>query len=238
VQEKNTIAIADNGIQGGIKVWPSEATASFIYDIANIAFVASLTVGVIATILVIWMGNVKESYLRQSLATVNKQAAAANERAAQLTLEAEAAKREQERLKSLVIWRAITNDEGNRLVNILARRSGSVTLAYVQVDPEAVSFTAQIKHAFDLANQAAGTVVWNITVAPRIYSNRVVTGLHIPDRGNSASRDIQEAFASAGISFESDDVPPEPVPIGPITAGVVPVTTDAVIVVGSRGPTF
>src|SRR5271155_3070668 len=60
--------MANKGSQGGSGMWPSEAIAARLYDIANIALIVVLIGGVIATSLVVWMGNVKEEYLKQHLA--------------------------------------------------------------------------------------------------------------------------------------------------------------------------
>jgi hypothetical protein len=43
-------------------MWPSLETASHIADVANVFFIASLVVGVVSTILIVWMANVKESH--------------------------------------------------------------------------------------------------------------------------------------------------------------------------------
>jgi hypothetical protein len=62
-------------------MWPSEKTASSLYDFANIGLIIGLGVGIVATVLVVWMGGVKERYLQQHLAETNERAAQANERA-------------------------------------------------------------------------------------------------------------------------------------------------------------
>jgi hypothetical protein len=77
--------MAEIGIQGGSKMWPSEAIASLTFNVANIALIVSLVTGVIATCVVVWMGNVKEEYLRRSLADTTHEAALAIERAAKAT---------------------------------------------------------------------------------------------------------------------------------------------------------
>lgn len=78
-------------------MWPSPSVAARVYDIANIALVVSLVVGVIATFLVVWMGAVKEKDSAKQLAALALQTAEANERAAKAN---EAAERERvERLK-------------------------------------------------------------------------------------------------------------------------------------------
>ena len=62
----NTTIIADSETQGRTErksVWPSFETAARLQDAANIALIGALVIGVIATALVVWMGNVKEDYL-------------------------------------------------------------------------------------------------------------------------------------------------------------------------------
>jgi hypothetical protein len=84
-----TTPSADRGNQGGIGMWPSDETASRLYDLANGGLIVGLVLGVISTGLVVWMGNVKETYLRSRLADTNAMAALANERAAEATHKAE-----------------------------------------------------------------------------------------------------------------------------------------------------
>lgn len=50
-------------------VWPSFETAQTVYDWANIFLVVTLAVGVISTVLVVWMGKIKETYLTRELAS-------------------------------------------------------------------------------------------------------------------------------------------------------------------------
>ncbi len=73
--------IADNGNQGGIRLWPSEDWATRLYDIANVGLIAGLIVGVVSTVLVVWMGNVKEEYLKRDLSVTKERAAEANQKA-------------------------------------------------------------------------------------------------------------------------------------------------------------
>ena len=74
-------------------MWPSRETAAFVYDIANWGLIAGLVVGAISTVLIVWMGNVKEGYLRGDLGDSNaraesakSEAAKANERTGRLEL--------------------------------------------------------------------------------------------------------------------------------------------------------
>jgi hypothetical protein len=63
--------------------WLSEAWASRLYDWANVAFFATLAVGVVATGVVIWSGKQKDAYLSQHLAEAAERAAQANRLAEQ-----------------------------------------------------------------------------------------------------------------------------------------------------------
>jgi hypothetical protein len=64
-------------------MWPSFETAAWWQDAANIALIGALVIGVIATALVVWMGNVKEEYLRRDLAVTNARAEEAKADASQ-----------------------------------------------------------------------------------------------------------------------------------------------------------
>lgn len=82
----NTMTIADSDSQGRIvrkRVWPSFEIAARLQDIANFFLIGTLVVGVIATALVVWMGNVKEEYLRRDLADTNARAEEAKADASQ-----------------------------------------------------------------------------------------------------------------------------------------------------------
>ncbi len=51
-------------------MWPSFETAVWLYNAANIFLIGALAIAVIATALVVWMGNVKEEQLRRDLAVI------------------------------------------------------------------------------------------------------------------------------------------------------------------------
>lgn len=68
IPESKTTIIEDSANQGGMRMWPSAETASWLYSLANIGLIIGLVVGVVSTILLVWMGNVKEEYLNRALA--------------------------------------------------------------------------------------------------------------------------------------------------------------------------
>lgn len=69
-------------------MWPSYETASSIYDKANIALLLGLAIGVIATVLIVWMGNVKEEYLKLNVGSANAVAEKARANAANANIQA------------------------------------------------------------------------------------------------------------------------------------------------------
>jgi hypothetical protein len=81
--------MAVNGNQGGIAMWPSLATASWLYNLANWFLIGALVIGAASTVLIVWMGNVKEGYLSRDLSAMNERAATAEKAAeeAKLALE-------------------------------------------------------------------------------------------------------------------------------------------------------
>ncbi len=68
-------------------MWPSAGTASWLYYLANIGLIIGLVVGVASTILVVWMGNVKEDYLNDALADSRERTASLERQSGQFELE-------------------------------------------------------------------------------------------------------------------------------------------------------
>lgn len=82
------------GNHGEIPMWPSEELASRTYNIANIGLIVGLVIGVVCTVLVVWMGNVKESYSSNRLGAAEIEAGNANAAAAEANKQAESLRRE------------------------------------------------------------------------------------------------------------------------------------------------
>ena len=55
-------------------MWPSEHWASKLYDVVSLGLIAGFVIGVLSTVLVVWMGTVKESCLKIALAATNQRA--------------------------------------------------------------------------------------------------------------------------------------------------------------------
>lgn len=75
-----------------MRMWPQLKTAVFLYDIANIGLIISLVIGVISTVLVVWMGNVKEEYLDRELAYSRERTASLEKQAGESQTAIEQAK--------------------------------------------------------------------------------------------------------------------------------------------------
>lgn len=77
-------------------------TASLIHHWANVALVGALVLGVVATFLVVWMGNVKEWYSQRDIAAMGERVSEANERAGKLEFQAEQLKAETEKSRATI----------------------------------------------------------------------------------------------------------------------------------------
>lgn len=56
-------------------MWPSESLASHLYNLANWGLIAGLIIGACSTIMIAWMGNIKEAYLKRDLAASHERVA-------------------------------------------------------------------------------------------------------------------------------------------------------------------
>jgi hypothetical protein len=74
-------------------MWPSEEWASKLFDLANLALILSLVVGVISTALLVRMGNVKEAYGKIRQGNFDLELSKQKERTAGAEVEAAEAKK-------------------------------------------------------------------------------------------------------------------------------------------------
>jgi hypothetical protein len=183
-----TTPMANSGNQGGIRMWPSFDIASSIYNWANVGLICALVAGVISTVLIVWMGNVKEEYLRHDIATTR-------ERAATLEKEAEEARAEQERIKVQLAWRRITSDQYASVVaSLLGSKPMSIIVGHAANDPEAAVYSEDIAKMLE----AAGLTV-NRTgfISPQAEFGLILMG----SKDDPDAIRILSAFEAAGISI-------------------------------------
>jgi hypothetical protein len=120
----------------------SLAVASRLYDLANIALVLSLIVGVISTALLVRMGNIKERHLQRELAGAGAAAAEANARAAEANLA----------LAKFRAPRALTEAQAAMLVTAMAPFKGqSVSTGAIPPNHEGLSFAVQLMQVLQTA---------------------------------------------------------------------------------------
>jgi hypothetical protein len=224
-----TIAMALRGNHGGSGMWPSLATAERVADIANVFFIGSLVVGVVATVTIVWMTNVKERYwdqdrqasaerivtlttqgdrlrkdtedARAELGKANADIARANARAAALENDAAQARLEQERLKAQLAWRTLSPEQTVSLQARLAQKPNQVNIQYPAGDTEAEYLAIQFANLF-------GKAGWQVAMLSATIHGSVVWGIFIPDPAYDATPTIREAFTAAGISFSTGALPP------------------------------
>jgi hypothetical protein len=154
--------MADSSNQERREVWPSFETAARLYDLANTAFIASLVIGVAATVLLVWMGNVKEGYLRRDVAGAGERAAEAEARASEANARALEAKVALERFKAP---RLLTPDQQQEVARkISSFRNTPFDMSVTVGDPEALTLVLLIGNAL----QSAGWkwVEWNHPTGP------------------------------------------------------------------------
>jgi len=176
-------------------MWPSEATATWLYDTANIALIVALVTGAVATALIVWMGNVKEEYLKKELAQTTERAANANERAAQLENDAAQARLEQEQLKTKLAWRRVTSEQHDKIVAMLRGHPMTVALVYSN-EPESMLFANDVSKTLkDSGINVVGTMA---------IGTELIFGLRISKMKPPHSADwllLVSAFSNADLAF-------------------------------------
>lgn len=164
-------------------MWPSLATAERVFDWSNLVLIVSLSVGVVATLLVVWMGRVKEEYLARDLA-------ASQERVAHAELETQ-------RLRAAMAWRRVNSAQRAALVAALRGSELTVWTSWVGRDPEATLFRNDV----DAALREAG-------IQTRYFSGLdVALGFRLVGPPGEDRDTLERAFASAGLPFDLVEAP-------------------------------
>lgn len=206
--------MADSGNHGGIRMWPSLATASWLYDLANAALIGALIIGAASTVLIVWMGNVKETYLRRDVALLNKAA--------------ELLRQDNDRLEAQLSPRKLRPEQMQAIANALAPFKGTV----VRVQ----SYALDVESAF-LAKQIEGTLgIATIAVDDNILSQSALgvldLGVHVTGDNESLVAALVKALNDQGILA----FPTAPTPGAGMSLGHSNVRVDATIFVGARPP--
>jgi hypothetical protein len=182
----------------GKPMWPPFETASRIYDIANMAFIVSLLIGVAATGALVSMGKIKEQHFDAQLAEMH-------ERSAQLARDAAEARLEAERIKESAAWRDISASQLQTLAQKLHSPRSSVILWYVRGDPESQHLAAQVRSAFKTAN-------WTVRLEARTPLGAAAGIWVLPNATPSAKTSapvsaVKAAFDEIGLQHQDSGGP-------------------------------
>jgi hypothetical protein len=135
------------------------------------------------------------------IATANENAAKANERAAEaqrqaalLEKETAQARADQERLKSMVVWRSIPKDVGDRIAVRLSARKVTVRLMVLANDPEGMAFASILTRI--LANAK-----WEAFAEAGSWVNWLPVGVSVYGPDEDLVRFVLNAFKAEGHEF-------------------------------------
>lgn len=151
--ESATTIMANFTNQGRMRMWPSAETASWLYNLANIGLVIGLIVGVVSTILLVWMGNIKEGYLNRTLADSRERteearaaSAEANARAAEANRIAEGERLARVKIEEKLAPRSITPEQIAGLSRRLKPYAGiAIDILQIGESPEITHFRSLIE---------------------------------------------------------------------------------------------
>jgi hypothetical protein len=185
-----------------------------------------------------WGTRVRDHDFENQMTNLNSEAGAARERAGNLEIraaglenDAAQARLEQERLKLLVAWRSLTNDQFDALSEALRRYGGHrVLIIHAGGDSEANLFAIGLERIFT----AAGWLAWP---QARTHETDLIFGLAIPGSTNPDTAILRAAFRSANIGFGEPVQLPTPFQIVRFALeGVDTPDNLPMIFVGSRPP--
>jgi hypothetical protein len=185
--------------KGGAGMWPSEGVASSLYNIANWGLIAGLVIGVISTILLVWMGNVKESYLKTNLTTTNRQLALLQTEAAVQQRRAATAEKDLLEFKEKLKYRVLTEEQRTSLIDALTPFKGQVVeIAEYKMNPEPAAFSGLIQSVLLLCG-------WDARVKGKIGGVNLPPGIWVllEDGQQSKAADrLVEVLNKMGFSAE------------------------------------
>lgn len=174
-------------------MWPSMETATRLHDIANTILIVSLVFGVVSTAIVVWMGNVKEEYLKRDLAETNERTAKAEQKTAEAQLQLE-------KLRNQVRPRHITQAQQQSIAEKLKEFKGYIVSLGVKPSTNETEWLVRwIAAPFSMAG-------WKV----EIHSGDAAQNKYVPDgilvmstrhpRSIAAAAIVTEAFITEGLT--------------------------------------
>jgi len=163
-------------------MWPSEESASRAYDLANWGLILSLIVGVASTILIVWMGGVKERYLKLSLAESYERVALAEKGAAEANRIAEQEKLARLQLEAKLADRLLPEDQ-RLMISESIKPFGKFSLQLIRY-----SDVTEVRRISDVINSLFIEAGWSVAYAYEISG--VVKGIEIAITENATDKAI------------------------------------------------
>ncbi len=206
-------------------MWPPLKTAIWLYDVSNVGLIIGLVIGIISTVLVVWMGNVKEEYLNRELAdsrertaTLEKQSTElrvavsnADARAAEANEKAESERLERIRLEEDLAWRRLSKEQQQLITTKLASFSGQpVSIWYGAGDKEAETLAWELGSALQSAKWIVFSPASKINLAqsgaPFGSVSPNETGITIASTGDKQSIEASKALVHELFALGFDAV--------------------------------
>ena len=177
----------------------SAARAAWLYNAANIMLIISLVAGVVATALIVWMGNVKEQYANADADSLKERIAQADARAAEANRLAEGERLARIKIEAGLASRRLSPEQMSKFASTLRAKRGSLLGVIVTVlgDQEAHEFGLYIAKAVDAAGIPVRVDVTSIMVPPPY-------GLHVAD---TPSGTLKAALDAADVPAQYDRAP-------------------------------
>src|ERR1700691_586565 len=196
--EKRTKPIANNGNQGGIRMWPSEDWAAKLYDLANWFLVAALIIGAASTVFVVWMGNVKEEDIGRDLATAQGQAAEAIKKA-------ESERLARIKLEAIIAPRRLSEEQAQRFSTELSPFSGQrIVLSSYAFDTDGIILAGQIGKAV----LAAGIVIAADEIGAHIPAHApIIEGVRVTGTDARLVSALKSALWASDIAVDRKEAP-------------------------------
>ncbi len=168
-------------------MWPSESWASSLYNWANILLVVGLVLSMASTIMLIWMGNVKEAYTKKSISDI---------------------KGENSVLQQKLADRVLTDDQFNAIVESLKSFTGQeFGVTPFWDDPESASLGKRI----GVALEKAGWIEIKAEIQEPIFGGLVGIRVIVDPNADAKTKEAADSLISSllkqGLVTIGDEYP-------------------------------
>jgi hypothetical protein len=199
--------MAETGTQPGKRMWPPLHIADLLFSISNVALIVGLALTVVATIVSVWMANVREGYSKIELSEANKRIAEADARAVGANARAVEAALQLEKFKAP---RTLSDEQRELVISQVRAFAGQeytavISPAGVDVRPLWVTLDRTLAAAgwsrVNPAGLATGNPPAGIAVDPGVGIAIVIDRKSLPGIG-PAAQTLVAALNSTGIESE------------------------------------